>query len=186
MIYSKTEKTIETDRLLLRLFKKSDAKDVSILCNNYNLYKNTLYLPYPYSIEDALSWIKNHLDNFNNNRLYEFAITDKVTGKLYGAIALSNNQNFNNGEIAYWIGEEYWGNGYATEASKAILEFAFIEKQYHKVFARYFNSNPASGRVIQKIGMRKEGVLREHVMKENRYEDLVYYGIIKHEANLFN
>ncbi|MFD4819748.1 GNAT family N-acetyltransferase [Peribacillus butanolivorans] len=179
MIYDSQSKTITTKRLLLRLFQTSDASEVTKLCNNYNIYKNTLYLPYPYSIEDALSWIENHLDNFNNNKSYEFAITDKATGKLYGAIALSNHQNFNNGEIAYWVGEEFWGNGYATEAGEAIPEFAFIEKQYHKVYARHYNTNSASGRVIQKIGMKKEGVLRDHVMKENQYEDLVYHGIIK-------
>lgn len=179
MIYDKLNKTITTKRLTLRMFKKSDVEAVTMLCNNYNIYKNTLYIPYPYSIECALSWIKNHNDNFNANKIYEFAITDKETGKLYGAIALSNNQHFNNGEIAYWIGEEFWGNGYATEASESILKFAFVEKQYHKVFARHFVSNPASGRVLQKLGMIIEGVLIDHVMKENRYEDLVYYGIIR-------
>lgn len=178
LIYDSQNKTITTQRLLLRLFQTSDASEVTKLCDNYNIYKNTLYLPYPYSIEDALSWIENHLDNFNNNRSYEFAITDKNTGNLYGAISLSNNQKFNNGEIGYWIGEEFWGNGYATEAGEAILEFAFSEKQYHKVYARHFKSNSASGRVIQKIGMSQEGVLREHVMKENQYKDLVYYGVI--------
>ncbi|WP_064093368.1 GNAT family N-acetyltransferase [Rossellomorea aquimaris] len=181
MIYNNTEKTLETNRLVLGLFNETDAQEVTRLCNNYNLYKNTLYLPYPYSIDDALSWIKNHLVNFNDNKYFEFAITDKATGKLYGAIALSNNQKYQNGELAYWVGEEYWGNGYATEASKAILEFAFDEKHYHKVFARYFHSNSASGKVIEKIGMKKEGVLREHVIKENEYIDLVYYGILKNE-----
>lgn len=178
-MYDKENKTITTKRLVLRMFQKSDAAAVTELCNNYNIYKNTLYLPYPYSIECALSWIEHHLEHFNANKSYEFAITDKETGKLYGAIGLSNNQRFHNGEIAYWIGEEFWGNGYATEAAKAILDFAFNQKQYHKVYARHFNSNPASGRVIQKIGMIKEGVLIDHVMKENRYEDLVYYGIIR-------
>ncbi|MBU5439420.1 GNAT family N-acetyltransferase [Tissierella sp. MSJ-40] len=178
MIYDKENKTITTERLVLRIFEKSDAETVTKLCNNYNIYKNTLYLPYPYSIDCALSWIENHLDNFNADKSYEFAITDKKTGKLYGAIALSNNQHFNNGEIAYWIGEEFWGNGYATEASKAILEFAFNVKQYHKVYARHFASNLASGKVIEKLGMLKEGILIDHVMKEDRYEDLVYYGII--------
>ncbi|MCK0473239.1 GNAT family N-acetyltransferase [Halalkalibacter sp. APA_J-10(15)] len=186
MKYCKTEKTIETNRLLLRLFKETDATEVAELCDNYNLYKNTLYLPYPYSIEDALSWMKNHLDNFNDDKSYEFAITDKVTGKLFGAVALTRNQGFNNGEIAYWVGEKHWGNGYATEAAKAILEFAFVEKQYHKVFARYFQSNLASGKVIEKIGMKKEGILREHVIKENDYIDLVYCGILKTEFNVYN
>ncbi|MEH7886017.1 GNAT family N-acetyltransferase [Bacillus sp. JJ1609] len=178
MVYDYKNKTITTKRLKLRLFQKSDAADVTTLCNNYNIYKNTLYLPYPYSLDDALSWIEHHLDNFNADKTYEFAITDKERGELYGAIALTNNQKFKNGEIAYWIGEEFWGNGYATEAAQAILQFAFDEKEYHKVFARYFYSNPASGRVMEKLGMKKEGTFIDHVRKENRYEDLVYYGII--------
>ncbi|MBU5424942.1 GNAT family N-acetyltransferase [Tissierella pigra] len=178
MIYDKENKTITTERLVLRIFEKSDAETVTKLCNNYNIYKNTLYIPYPYSIDCALLWIQAHVDNFDADRLYEFAITDKEKGILYGAVALSNNQRFNNGEIAYWIGEEFWGNGYATEASKAILEFAFNVKGYHKVYARYFASNPASGRVIEKLGMVREGILIDHVMKDSRYEDLIYYGII--------
>ncbi|WP_328593447.1 GNAT family N-acetyltransferase [Niallia circulans] len=160
---------------VIRLFKESDAVNVAKLCNNYNIYKNTLHLPYPYSVDDAKSWIKNQLEN---GLFYEFAITDKENGELYGAIALSNNQKFNNGEIAYWIGEEYWGNGFATEAAEAILWFAFNEKHLHKVYARYFKTNPASGRVMQKLGMREEGVLIEQVKKDNLYLDLVYYGII--------
>jgi 5'(3')-deoxyribonucleotidase len=64
LIYNKTEKTLETKRLLLRLFKESDAREVTRLCNNYNIYINTLYLPYPYSMDDALSWIKKSPGKF--------------------------------------------------------------------------------------------------------------------------
>lgn len=63
------------------------------LCNNYNIYKNTLYLPYPYTEDDALDWIDCHLENFEEDKAYEFAITDKVSGDLFGAIALSNNKS---------------------------------------------------------------------------------------------
>jgi [ribosomal protein S5]-alanine N-acetyltransferase len=178
MIYNHEHKTITTERLVLRLFQTTDALTVTKLCNNYNIYKNTLYLPYPYRVDDALSWIELHLENFYANKSYEFAITDKESKTLYGAIALSNNGSYHHGEIAYWIGEGFWGNGYATEAAQAILQFAFDVKQYHKVFARYFRSNPASGRVMEKLGMEKEGILKEHVRKEGRYEDLVYYGIL--------
>ncbi|WLR57203.1 GNAT family N-acetyltransferase [Mesobacillus subterraneus] len=178
MNYNHQTKTITTSRLVLRIFQKSDAEDVASLCNNYNIFKNTLYLPYPYSIEDALIWMKSHLDNFERDKSYEFAVTDKESGQLFGAIALSNNQRFNHGEIAYWIGEEFWGRGYATEAAEGIVQCAFSEKKYHKVFARCFHSNPASGRVLQKLGMREEGILIDHVRKENRYEHLVYYGLI--------
>lgn len=94
---------------------------------------------------------------------------------------MSNHQLFTHGEIAYWVGEEYWGNGYATEAAEAIVEFAFVEKGYHKVFARYFDSNGASGRVLEKVGMKKEGILREQVKKDDAYVDLVYLGMLKSE-----
>lgn len=178
MKYNKLKNTILTDRLYLRLFEKSDAESVQALCNNFNIYKSTLYLPYPYSLNNALVWMENHKENFDEDRSYEFAITDRLSGDLYGAISLSNNQKFNNGEMAYWIGEEYWGKGYGTEAAKAIVEFAFEEKKLHKVFARYFKSNIASGRIMQKVGMVQEGLLKDQVVKDGRYEDLFYYGLI--------
>ncbi|RSD28430.1 GNAT family N-acetyltransferase [Mesobacillus subterraneus] len=177
-----SQKQIVTERLVLRLFQKADAEAVTRMCNNYNIYKNTLYLPYPYSVDDALAWIERHLDHFLADQSYEFAITDKKSGEVYGAIALSNNQKFKHGELAYWVGEEYWGKGYATEAARAVVEFAFQEKKLHKVFARHFASNPASGKVLQKLGMKKEGLLIDHVIKEGQYEDLVYYGLIKKQG----
>ncbi|WP_042360535.1 GNAT family N-acetyltransferase [Geomicrobium sp. JCM 19055] len=175
---TKQNRTIRTDRLYLRVFEKSDAQSVQALCNNKNIYKSTLYLPYPYALSDALRWIETHKKNFDDNRSYEFAVTDRESGTLYGAISLSNNQRFNHGELAYWIGEEHWGNGYGTEAARAMVEFAFEEKKLHKVFARFFKSNPASGAIMQKIGMEQEGVLKDQVVKDGRYEDLIHYGII--------
>ncbi|WP_155590776.1 GNAT family N-acetyltransferase [Lysinibacillus cavernae] len=178
MIYRPAEKTIETERLLLRLFTEEDAPEVSVLCNNFALYKSTLNLPYPYTLDCALAWIANHQQNFEADKLYEFAITNKRSGKLYGAIGLSNHQQHHKGEIAYWVGEPYWGNGYGTEAAQAIIEFAFKEKQYHRVYAQYFQSNPASGKIMEKCGMHYEGTLKQHVYKNGAYEDIVYYGII--------
>lgn len=178
MKFDKINCSILTDRLYLRLFEKNDAETVKELCNNINIYKTTLYIPYPYTINDALVWMENHKKNFDEDRMYEFAITDKESGDLLGAISLSNNKRFNNGEIAYWIGEKYWNRGYGTEAAKALVDFAFEEKKLHKVFARYFKSNPASGKIMKKIGMKQEGLLREQVKKDGKYEDLFYFGII--------
>lgn len=122
--------------------------------------------------------MEKHKKNYDEDRSYEFAITNKENGELLGAIALSNNQKSKNGAIAYWIGEKYWGKGYGTEAVKALIDFAFEEKKLHKVFARYFKSNPASGKIMEKIGMKQEGLLKDHVLKDGKYEDLFYYGII--------
>lgn len=181
MNFDKENYKIYTDRLELRLFDKQDAEMVKELCNNINIYRTTLYIPYPYTLNDALVWIECHKKNFDEDRSYELAITDKENGDLLGAISLSNNRQFNNGEIAYWIGEKYWGKGYGTEAAKAIIDFAFKEKKLHKVFARYFKSNPASGKIMKKIGMKQEGLLKDQVIKDGKYEDLFYYGIINPE-----
>ena len=183
MKFDKMNYSIHTDRLYLRLFKKNDAETVKELCNNINIYKTTLYIPYPYTINDALVWMENHKKNFDEDRSYEFAITDKESGDLLGAIALSNNQKFKNGEIAYWVGEKYWGKGYGTEAAKALIDFAFVEKKLHKVFARYFKSNQASGKIMEKIGMEQEGLLKDQVIKDGKYEDLFYFGIINPHEN---
>lgn len=184
MNYQAAEKTIETERLMLRLFTEADAPEVSALCNNFALYKSTLNLPYPYTLDCALSWISTHQQNFEQEQLYEFAITDKQSGQLYGAIGLSNRQQHQNGEMAYWIGEPYWGNGYGTEAARAIIEFAFKEKQYHRVYAQYFLSNPASGKIMEKCGMQYEGTLKDHVFKNGTFEDIVFYGIINPYCSL--
>lgn len=63
MIYDEINKTMTTERLLLRLFRESDAETVVRLCNNYNIYKSTLTLPYPYILDCALSWIEHHIQN---------------------------------------------------------------------------------------------------------------------------
>ena len=183
MEFDKNNYSIHTDRLYLRLFEEEDAETVKELCNNINIYKTTLYIPYPYTINDALEWMKNHKKNFDEDRSYEFAITDKESGDLLGAISLSNHQKFKNGELAYWIGEKYWGKGYGTEAAKALIDFAFEEKNYHKVFARYFKSNPASGKIMEKIGMQQEGLLKDQVIKDEKYEDLYYFGIINSQGS---
>ena len=182
MTFNKENRTLSAERLILRPFALSDAQRISELCNNYNIYKNTLTLPFPYPIESALSWIPTHDENFANDKLYDFAITDIATGELYGAIGLSNNQRHKNGEIAYWIGEDYWGNGYATEAVKAVIGFAFTEKGYHKVWGRFFTTNPSSGKVMEKAGMVKEGLQIGHVIKEGKFMDLALFGIINKDA----
>ncbi len=102
---------------------------------------------------------------------------------MYGAIGLSNNAADQNGELAYWIGEPYWGSGYGTEAAKAMIAFAFAEKGYHRVYARFFKSNPASGKIMEKCGMTYEGTLAQHVLKEGNFEDMVHYGIIHPNSN---
>ncbi|MGL4818468.1 MAG: GNAT family N-acetyltransferase [Bacilli bacterium] len=172
---------LTSERLTLRPFTEQDAPTVAAFCNNPKLSRTTLSLPYPYSLEDALDWIAKTTDNLIEGRSYELAITDLVTGELYGCIGLSYHPVHRVGEMGYWIGEPYWGRGYATEAVRTLLRFAFEVKSYHKVFARHFASNPASGRVMLKNGMRREGVQRQQFLKDGVYQDSVFYGVLAEE-----
>ncbi|MFS0750026.1 GNAT family N-acetyltransferase [Oceanobacillus sp. 1P07AA] len=164
-------KIIETERLTLRPFTLEDAEDVAKLCDNYNLYKTTLNIPHPYTLESAKGWISSHEQNRREDTLYQFAITDKDSGELYGSISLSNRKSHQNGEIAYWLGEEFWGRGFVTEASKAMIQFAFEEMNFHRVFAYHLKINPASGRVMEKCGMTYEGTQKDHIYKDEAFHD---------------
>ena len=176
--YNENNNTIETQRLLFRRFRLSDAKTVAEICNSDEVYKGTLALPHPYTEECAASWIGRHDENFEKNYYYDYAITDKQTGELYGCMGMGLDLNSNMGELGYWVSTLHWNKGIATESAKAMIQFAFEVKKLHKVNARHFTYNPASGRVMAKAGMEKEGVQKKHVWKINRFEDIVLYGIV--------
>ena len=84
-------------------------------------------------------------------------------------------------ELGYWIAVDCWNRGYATEASRRIIDFGFESLGLHRIEAHHFLRNPASGRVMQKMGMQQEGVVRDHVVKWDRYESLVVYSILEPE-----
>ena len=84
-------------------------------------------------------------------------------------------------ELGYWLGVPYWGKGYATEASQEILRFGFETLKLRRIYASYVTENPTSGRVLEKIGMRYEGILRSHICKWDVFHDLVFYGILHDE-----
>ena len=169
-------------RLLLRPVTQDDAPEVARLCNNERLNRRVLHLPYPYTEADARAWIGLHAERIAAGRAYEFAVTDRESGALYGCAGLIGCDADNRrAEAGYWFGEPYWGRGYATEALGALLAFAFTTLKLHRVTAKHFGSNPASGRVMEKNGMRLEGTLREHILKNGVFEDAVCYGILKSE-----
>jgi RimJ/RimL family protein N-acetyltransferase len=107
-----------------------------------------------------------------------FAICLKAGGTLLGAIGLEINSQDHNAELGYWIGKPYWSQGYCTESARAVLEFGFTQLGLHKIHAHYMTRNPASGRILEKIGMRREGLFRQHVRKWGVFEDIACYGIL--------
>lgn len=170
---------VETQRLTLRPFELSDAKTVQELAGDLSVSDTTLNIPHPYKDGMAEEWISTHKPRFESGEEIVYAIVLKSSNALIGAIGLTIDKRFNRSELGYWIGKNFWHKGYCTEASKALIEHAFIHFNFHKIIATHITRNPASGRVMQKIGMKLEGTLKEHVIKWDRYEDINTYGILK-------
>ena len=82
-----------------------------------------------------------------------FAVTRRADGILIGAIGIHISLQSHSGEISYWIGVPYWGQGYCTEAARAVLKYGFEVLNLNRIQTRHISENPASGRVMQKLGM---------------------------------
>ncbi len=170
---------IETARLLLRPFRMSDAADVQRLAGDPAVADTTLNIPHPYGDGLAEEWIASHGPGFEAGRLVNFAITSREDGRLLGAIGLTLAGEERTGELGYWVGVPYWNRGYCTEAAAAVVEYGFAAHALERIHARHLLRNPGSGRVMQKIGMRSEGIVRAVLREGGTPEDLVLYGLLR-------
>ena len=110
-----------------------------------------------------------------------FAITILPHGELCGAIGLVITPAHERAELGYWVGVPYRGQGFATEAASAVMAFGFEKLRLSRIHASHFAGNPASQRVLEKIGMQHEGSSRQHVRKWDRFVDLENYGLLASE-----
>jgi RimJ/RimL family protein N-acetyltransferase len=168
---------LDTARLRLRPFAASDAVDVAHLAGDREIAATTRQIPHPYEPHMAEAWLASLPAAHERGELLNFAITLREGGALIGSIGLLLNAVDNHGELGYWIGKPYWDNGYATEAARVVVDHAFGVLRLHRIYAHHFSRNAASGRVMQKLGMKCEGYMREHRRKFGHYEDLVIYGM---------
>ena len=173
--------TLETKRLVLRPFGRSDAAEVQRLAGDRAIADTTLNISHPYKDGMAEEWISSHQDSFAKEEGVVLAVTRKSDASLIGAISLMSIKKGHQAELGYWIGKPYWNHGFCNEAAQAMLRYAFTELYLLRVYASYFTRNQSSGRVMQKLVMRHEGRLRQHVMKWDKCEDLEMYGILKEE-----
>jgi RimJ/RimL family protein N-acetyltransferase len=178
MSRSAEQPVLSTRRLTLRPFRAEDAARVQALAALRDVADTTLTIPHPYPEGGAATWIATHRTAFEAGDSITWAITDAATGELFGAIALSLSAAHARGELGYWIDPSYWNRGFATEAAAAVLGVAFGPLGLHRVEARHFARNPASGRVMQKLGMQLEGLHRQALRKNGQFEDVAFYGLL--------
>ncbi len=170
---------IETERLVLSQLQEGDIPFVTEYLQDKIFSDLTSNIPYPYSREHAEFWMKMSRESFENNTGYTFAVRNKE-GKILGAIGLHDRED-DKAELGYWLGKPFWNKGYITEAATALIGFGFQELQLNKIYATYFLQNPASGRIMEKIGMEREALLKQHVRKGEEYFDIMMYSVLKNK-----
>ena len=172
---------IHTKRLKLRPFDETDAERVEYLLNDREIASNTRRIDYPYPKGGGAKWIATHAPSRESGDGYAFAIcrTDEAgVESLIGAIGLEINKEDHNAELGYWLGREFWNQGYCTEAAVSVIEFGFESLGLQRIVSEHLARNPASGKVLEKAGMTREGLRRKHVRKWGVFEDVVVYGIL--------
>jgi len=142
---------LETERLILRAPRLGDAKTVAALANDRQIAENTARIPHPYRLADAKDWIAAA----NKNPDEQHYVITLANGALIGACGLETRDG---PSIGYWLGQPYWGKGYATEALHALIDHAFGDLDHEALQASARVTNPASRRVLEKCGFQWTGV----------------------------
>jgi RimJ/RimL family protein N-acetyltransferase len=161
----------------LRLFLLSDLPSLIKHANNYNIAKNlSNKFPFPYTQDDGIAFI-NYALSATPQEI--FAIV--VNGTVAGSIGVHPQADFycKNAEIGYWIAEEYWGQGIVPEAIKLMVSYGFKTFNITRIYARTFDTNIKSQRVLEKNGFKLEAELKETFYKNGTIYDEMIYGIRK-------
>lgn len=151
--------------IVIRQWKNEDLQELVSQANNVNVWNNLRnYFPHPYTEEHGKAWLEKVVD-----ALPAINMAIEADGKLAGGIGLILNGDvyIKSAEIGYWLGEQYWGKGIATEAVRQMTEYAFYYFDLVRLYAEVFETNKASMRVLEKNGYYLEGVRRKAVFKND-------------------
>lgn len=171
--------TIETPRLILRPWKAGDAAALQRLAGRREIADTMISVPHPFTEEYAENWIASHAEAFARGDALHFAVALASTGPLVGAIELrAIDAEHRHAELSFWIGVEWWGQGVATEAAHAVVRLGFEQLNLNRILAFHMDRNPASGRVLEEIAMRREVLLRQCVRKWDPFEDVVLMAVL--------
>jgi ribosomal-protein-alanine N-acetyltransferase len=172
---------LRTARLVLRPHTLADAPAVQRYASDIDVSRNTLTIPHPYPEGAAATWIESVHKKVADGVAAVFAICEHGRDELIGTIGLQIEREQRRAELGYWMGKPFRGKGLTSEAARAVLEHGFGELGLERIFAGHFHWNPASGRVLEKAGMLREGLLRGHVLKNGERVDLHYWGMLRED-----
>lgn len=177
-----TPPTLTAARVRLRPYTLADAPELQRLAGDRRVAEMTLNIPHPYPDGAAEAFIGSHAEAYASGKALQYAIVNTADA-LLGGMGLEFDARENEAELGYWIAHEHWGKGYAGEAGVALLEFVFETLRVDRVHARHIVRNPASGRVMEKLGMHF--VRTEHGLpwRDGAREDFAFRVITRQEWN---
>ncbi len=175
---------LKTERLTLRPFVIEDAQAMFDNWAGREAVTRTTQWARHESVFETEGILTAWCALYADARVYNWAIVLHSLGKPIGNIACMDfSERDRRCTVGYCLSDDYWNQGLTTEALGAVLRFLFREVGVHKVESWHAADNPASGRVMQKNGMRLEGVLHDHLFgKDGKYHDAVFYGLLAEEA----
>ena len=161
---------IDTDRLLLRSPIAADAEPIAALMENWNVASWLVRVPFPYRVEHAAAWIERSIQERAAGVGWPYLIVRRDDNMLMGCMDISIEGDARIGTLGYWLGEPFWGLGYATEAAKAVIGFAFDILKLSEVNASALPDNERSMRVLEKAGMTHIGRQVEDTVERGRVD----------------
>lgn len=169
---------METNRLIIREFQMEDTAAVHLYASNPEVARYMIWGPN--TEEETAEYIKRTIEMQKQEPRYdyEFAVVLKQDGRLIGGCGIHVSEPLQ-GEVGYCFNPFYWGQGYASEAAATMLKFGFLELGLHRIFATCRPENIGSAKVMQKIGMKYEGYLREHMRHKGKWHDSYPYSILE-------
>lgn len=174
--------TLTTKRLVLRELTLDDARAVATRAGDRRVAKYLIAVPSPYPMTLATRWIAARIAWWAQGRGITLAIARREAPReLLGSVSLRRFVRDRRAELGYWLGADAWGDGVATEAAGALVDFGFAELGLSRIYAHVLEGNVASCRVLEKLGMINEGIRRQHVRKGKKLLDVVLFGMLRDE-----
>ena len=160
----------------VRSWKWKDRESIAHHANNRNVWINLRdRFPHPYTLSDAKSWLESVINRLPETNFAIATVDDEAVGGI--GFILQQDVAYRSAEIGYWLGEDYWGRGLATESVKVVTEYAFAHHEICRIYAHVFEWNLASARVLEKAGYLLEGRLKKSVTKDGQTIDQLMYAI---------
>lgn len=160
---------LHTNNLIIKKPSEKHLKSLIKELNNWNISKWLIEVPYPYTVDDAKYWVKKSKQDQYSFNIY-------LKNKLIGGLSLTNQRENSKWELGYWIGEEYWGNGYAIEACENLISYFFSNTNNSIIYASHMKDNIKSKKIIIKLGFKlvssgkKFSISRNEMVEDLNYE----------------